>query len=298
MRYLLFALFASAGAALAATNMANNAIAINDGAFVWNDLTAIIVGLGITGSLLSLALGAIVKRSMITAFLAVIVIFGCTIVSVTYTLTRLGSVADAGISKALAHNARIKRTKDQIGDLIRKLDEQRREAARECRNYKPGRSDKRRFPLCLTARGLIGDYECDLETAKATLTALGAPRVADSAGSRIEALFGGVGITAERYRRAHPALTAGTLEFGVNLLLMVAGLFAASGRFPESITINAKPVDPVSIALQRGPASNRELAKRIGWTETRTSRAVQRLANQRLVTVSQDGRGKRIALTA
>lgn len=308
MRYLIFAVFTMAGIALGALNVWNNAMAINDGQLVFNDLTGIVAGLAVTGALLSLALGSIAKRSWIVGLMAAVVIVGCTVVSVGYTLKRVGGVSDAGAGDALAHNGRIKRTKGRLADLRSKLEKQREVAARECRGYKPGKSNPAKWPLCLTAQGLVGSYEADIAAANATLNRLGAPRVADSAGQRIEALLGGVGITAERYRTAHPVITAGTLELGVNLLLTVAGLFAASGgqrrrseapgKPNDGEMIDITPADPVERLLrqQRRALTNTEIAKALGISPPAASQRVRRLIDAGAVRSERVGRKVAISL--
>lgn len=274
MRYLIAFAFASAGVGLGVVNTWNNAMAVNGGTFQWNDLTMLVAGLAITAALLSASLVPVSRMSKMVGVLCMLAIAGCVFVSVGYTLSRVGSVADDGASGALAHNAKIERVEREIKSLTAKRDveEANGGCGKNCRNI-----------------------ERRLEAQRAALAGLGANRVVDPAGERLEVATFGL-LTAARYRTLHPVITATTLELSVSLLLTISGLFAASGKRREPITIDLKPIDPVSIALQSGPASNRELAKRLGWTESRTSRAVQRLTDQRLVTVCQDGRGKRIEM--
>jgi len=300
--YMLAAIFAIAGVALGAVNVWNNAIAINGGTFVLNDLTAIVAGLAILSALLSLALGSIAQHARVVAALAVATIIGCTFVPVGYTLNRVGGVADAKAGGAMAHNRQIERTRKQIASLGPKLDEQRMIAARECRGYVAGKSKAKRWPNCLTARGLIANYEADLAASNAALTRLGAYRVSDPAGRRLEALFGAL-MPAKRYQVAHPVVTAVTLELGVALLLTIAGIFATGGvsrrRVPTVIDATATEISPVVTALRSaGAASNRELARRLGWSETKTCRAVQTLVRDGTLRSEQHGRQKLIALVA
>lgn len=276
MRYLIAAVFATAGVALGVINTWNNAVQINGGSLIWNDLTAVVAGLAVTGALLSLGLGAIAQRSRLVACLAVVAIIGTIATSVGYTLGRVGSVADTGAADALAHNARLERAEQRVADL-------RQQVVAEAANGGCG-------PQCRALKS-------DLSAAQTQLDALGARRVEDPAGERIAAATGGL-IPAAAYRTAHPVIVAGTLELGVSLLLSVAGLFAASGqrrRAPRVIDITPEPVDPVLQALKAGPVSNRELARRLGWSEAKTSRTVAQLTEAGTVTATREGRSKMIA---
>ena len=297
-RLLATALFGAAGIALGAINVWNNATQVNGGTFVLNDLTAIVLGLAVAGALLSLALGAIRQRSTLTTGLAVIAIIGCSATSVGYTLGRVGSAADTGAEAAQAHNARIDRTEAEIARLRGLVTAQASIAANQCIGFKPGVSDERRWPKCNTARNLVAGYEAQIATEQKTLAQLGAPRVADPAGERLEAVSGGL-ITAHAYRTAHPVIVAGALELSVSLLLTIAGLFAASGaRAPKVIDVT--PVDPVERVLraQRAAITNRELAQLAGISEASAHRTVKALAGAGRVVKHRDGRAMLIKLVA
>lgn len=277
---ILFAIFAIAGVGLGAVNVWNNAMAINGGNWVWNDLTVLVAGLAVTGALLSAATPALFGRSLILGVLCIATIAGCMTTSLHYTLHRVGGVSDAGAADAQAHNIRINRAIAKVTDL-------RQREKTEC--------DTGVGPRC---KGL----RTRLDTAEAALAVLGARRVVDPSAERIErALFGLV--TAEQYRTVRPLITATSLELGCNLLLVIAGLFASSGssRNRRDGVIEATAVDitpcPVTEALAlSGATSNRELAQRLGWTESKTSRAVASLRRAGLVTSKQHGRQKLIAI--
>jgi Meiotically up-regulated gene 113 len=93
-KYIAAAAFATAGIGLGVINVWNNAVAVNGGTFVLNDLTALVTGLAVVSAMLALSLAAISRKSKITAALAVIVIAGCVFTSVGYTLARVGDVTD------------------------------------------------------------------------------------------------------------------------------------------------------------------------------------------------------------
>ena len=302
--YINAALFAIAGIALGSVNAWNNAVQVNGGAFELNDLTAVVAGLAIAGAMLSMSLASIAQRSRMVAALAVIAIAGCIATSVGFTLGRIGSVADAGAEKAEAHNAQYWRAKSDIKRLGPRIEKQRQVEALECRGFNPERDKPKIWPKCFTARGLLAAYEKDHQAASASLASLGSRKVVDPAGERLEAVFGGIGITADGYRTAHPVIVAGTLELGVSLLLTIAGLFGATGRHEPRIiegkAIDITPPDPVTALLQReGRAlSNREVADRLGITPSAASQRVKLLADAGSVSRERIGRTVAIRLNA
>ena len=228
-KYVAAVAFAIAGVGLGVINAWNNALAINGGQFVVNDLTALVAGLAIVSAMLSLALGEISRQSKVTAALAVLLICGCAFASVGYTLSRVGLVADNGVSDALGHNGEIERIEREITSLVgkRDLEESKGGCGPSCRAI-----------------------ERRLEGQRAALAGLGSRKVVDPAGERLEAVTGGW-LTADRYRTLHPVVVAGTLELGVSLLLTVAGLFADSSRkAPVAMDItpgHAGPSKPISL---------------------------------------------------
>lgn len=275
-----FALFASAGVALGVINAWNNATAINGGSFQWNDLTMLVVGLAVTGALLSAAMWSLFGRSIIVGLVCLATVIGCTTTSLHYTLHRVGGASDTGAAEALDHNARID------------------SATTKVKNLTTAERDE-----CATGIGpLCRDKRRKLAAAEVALAALGARRVVDPSAERVSrAMFGMV--SAEQYRTALPMITAASLELGCNLLLVVAGLFAPSGssrnRRDSVIEGEARDITPSPVieALRlTGATSNRELALRLGWTESKTSRAVARLRRAGAVTSEQHGRQKLIAI--
>jgi hypothetical protein len=277
---ILCVLFTSAGIGLGAVNVWNNAMAINGGSFRLNDLTMLVAALAVTGALLAVASPALFGRSVIVGLLAMATVIGCTTTSLHYTIHRVGGVSDAGAAEALAHNIRIDRAVIKVRTLA---------TAEQAE--------------CATGIGpQCRDLRKKLDAAEAGLAALGAPRVVDPSAERISRAAFGL-ITPGQYRTVRPLITAASLELGCNLLLVVAGLFAPSGssRRQRGSVIEATAVDitpcPVTEALQlSGAASNRELAQRLGWSESKTSRAVATLRRAGAVTTKQHGRQKLIAL--
>ena len=280
-RFLAAVLFGTAGVALGGINVWNNATQVNGGHFAWNDLTAVVLGLAVAGGLLSLAIGAVSRKSKAVAALAVIAVIGCSATSVGYTLARVGSVADSGAADALAHNAKIERA----AKLVEKLDAERKaEAAdggcgRECRKI-----------------------EARLAAALHAQDALGARRVVDPAGERLEAVTGGW-ISAKSYHTAHPVIVAGSLELCVSLLLTVAGLFAASGTAQKPhqvIDVEAVEIHPVAAALQSQsrPVTNREIAALLGVSEATAHRYVDHAVRSGIAAKERDGRAMAIRLIA
>lgn len=298
LKLLAVALFGAAGVGLGAINVWNNATQVNGGTFVLNDLTAVVLGLAVAGALLSLALGSLRQRSILTTAFAVLAVIGCSATSVGYTLGRVGQAADSGAETAEAHNAQIERTAAEISRLRGLVGTEAPIAARECAGFKPGVSDVRRWPKCTASRTLIAGYESRIADEQQTLAALGGRHVADPAGARIAAVTGGL-ITADAYRTAHPVIVAGALELSVSLLLTIAGLFAASDRRAHRI-IDITPTDPVERVLraQRAALTNRELAQLAGISEASAHRSVKALAGAGRVLKHRDGRAMRIRLVA
>jgi hypothetical protein len=254
-------------------------MAINGGEFILNDLTAMVAGLAIVSAMLSFSLGAISQKSIITAALAVVVIAGCVFTSVGYTLGRVGSVADGGAAGAVAHNANIARAEQRVADLNSGV---KAEAANGgCRTE---------------CKKLIKR----LEAAQTALDTLGARQVVDPAGERIEAVTGGW-LSADRYRTAHPVITAATLELGVSLLLTIAGMFASSGKrhvpnVIEAEMIDITPADSVTKLLQQHPQAltNAEIAEALGISAPAASQRVKKLVAAGVV--QRDRVGRQVAI--
>lgn len=274
--------FAIIGIALGSVNCWNNATSINGGTFVWNDLTALVVGLAVVSALLSLALGSLSKRSPILALLSAATIAGCVFTSVGYTLSRVGQMADTHALEGRAHNQRV----DDYRQAIVKLEALRDKEA----------SNKFCGKRCLALQNKLDRY-------RVSLAALGPKKTVDPAGDRLEAVFGTFGLTADGYRTTHPVVTAVTLELGTSLLLAISGMFASAcaACAPRHSLIDITPIpleDPLTQSLQiAGAASNRELAKRLDWSEAKTSRRVKLLTHQGLVKSEQRGRAKVISLS-
>jgi hypothetical protein len=286
---VLGGLFATVGLVVAVVNVINNAVSVNNGTFAWNDVTGVVIGLALASALFSLSLGLVWKRSAITSLLMMVAVAGCVMTSVGYTLSRLGDLADTGVSAAVAHNEQRKRLSSEIIVLT---DERNQEARRDRRgriSAKRGRCGKKCQAI-----------EDKIEARKLALAKLGPAKSVDPAGQRLEAALGWAGVTADGYRKALPVVTAGTLELSISLLLTIAGMFLASGVPVRSgRIIDVTPIDPVVEQLRlSGAASNRELSKRLGWSEAKTSRQVKRLCADGQVVSQQHGKAKLISLAA
>ena len=142
------------------------------------------------------------------------------------------------------------------------------------------------------------DLKRDLAAAEADLSAIGTRRVVDPAGERIEAVSGGLW-SAAAYRKAHPVITAATLELSCWLLLAVAGLIWSPARIRETRVevIVPEPIDPIVRALQiSGPMCNRDLARTLCLPEPRVSERVRLLEHAGTVRCERQGRQKVISV--
>lgn len=278
-RYLIAAVFATAGVGLGTVNVWNNAMSINGGELVFNDLSLLVAGLAIASAMLAASAGAVWTRSKLVGALCVLAVIGCTITSVGYTLGRVGDKADDRAAEALEHNAKLERAEQRVARLVGDV---RDEAARggcgpKCRALKE-----------------------DLAAAERALASLGARRVVDPAGERIEAVTAGLW-SADHYRTAHPVITAATLELCVSLLLTVAGLIWSPARVRETRVeiINPEPVDPILRALQLSGGrvgSNNELAEMLRLPAPRVTERVRLLESAGAVRTYRDGKSKVIEL--
>lgn len=282
-KYLSACFLASCGIGLGAINVWNNAIAINGGDFVLNDLTALVAGLALLAALLSVSLGAVTRKSTVAGVLCVLAIAGCVFTSVGYTLGRVGSVADSGASEALSHNARIELVESEVRALTEKRDAE--EANGGC------------GPQCRA-------IEKRLEAQRATLAGLGSRMVVDPAGERLEAVTGGW-LTAAQYRTAHPVVTAATLELGVSLLLTIAGLFWPKHTAPRLAPvvgemIDITPADPLVALLKRHPRglTNDDVAAALSVTKSAASQRVSKLVDAGRISRQRVGREVQIKLLA
>lgn len=279
LAYLIAAAFAIAATLMGAVNAYNNAMAINHGRFVLNDLTMLVSGLAIAAAMIFLVLPIVWKHSKSGAVVAFIAATLCTITSTHYTVTRVGGLTDTNASTAISHNAKLQRAIDKV-DVLAK--DKRAECAtgygRKC-------------------RGLMKD----LKAAETALAGIGARMVVDPAAERFSAAVGGA-ITPEQYRTALPLITGMAPDLVIGVLFMIAGVFLQLTMKPAPVTVTAEvvrvePAHPVIAALRdHGATSNRELARRLGWQESRTSKAVARLKADGLVTSEQTGRNKVISV--
>lgn len=300
-------LFATAGLAVLTVNTGNNLTEINRVTFAW-DTTGVIIALAATSALLSFFFGRIWRLSTVAGLAALLIIGGCMTTSVLLTTDRIGAVEEEGKDAGRDRNGRIKRLDQDIARLSEKADAQRPVAARECRSYREGSSDPKRWPICLTARALMADYETKLERARAERKALGETR--DTRRHSEKVLGWAFGPRAgHTVAMTRPVLVALLLEFGTSLLLTVAGLFAPSGRRPEPVVIDGgrmiditpSVVDPALVAVltdarrRQRALTNDDVAEALGVHKSVASLRVSRLVTAGLV--RRDRIGRQVAIT-
>ena len=141
-------------------------------------------------------------------------------------------------------------------------------------------------------------WQAKLEAAEQRRDRIGSTGETNPGGTRIESVTLGV-VTAGDYRQNHPVVGVIALTVLFNGLFLMAGSLLASATAKPVATIEpaAPVVDPIVIELQvNGPANNRELARRMGWSEATVSRRVKRLCAQGSIKAEQIGRSKLIAL--
>lgn len=277
MRYIIGAILAMAGVALGAVNVWQNAVAINGGLTEWNDLTAFVAALAILSSLASIVAGTVRHRWPVATLTGLLIVAGCTITSVHYTLTRIGGQADTSAQSALEHNARLARAEERVANL-------RAEAKAEAARGGCGRK----------CRELLETVKAAQEAADA----FGAPRVVDPAAERIEAATGGLWAS-KHYRVALPVIQAVTIEAGVAWLLFMAGQFFGLRR-PEKVRVEVlEPIDPIVRALELAggrAGSNNELAELVRLPAPRVTERVKMLEASGVLTTYRVGKNKIIEL--
>ena len=274
MKYIVLAAITTVAVALSLVNWWLSSIAANNGVFVFNDMTALIgvnQVLAVVASSAAVWLWTVKQRSW--SVVAVVVVLGCTVTDMHYTIKRVGSMSDTGVEDARGHNVLISRAYTRVEELKADV---RAEAARggcgkQCRIIK-----------------------ADLAQAQMTLASLGARRVEDSAAERVSAAFGGR-FTPDQYRKALPVITAVALSLGCSLLFAMVTIMAMAGQVAAQRIIDVTP-NPVIAELEQGATSNRELAKRLGWSEDKTSKQVKKLCASGMVKSEQRGRCKMISL--
>jgi len=278
MKYIIAALLASAGVALGVINVWQNAVAIN-GAVEFNDLTAFVAAIAVLAALASLLAGVVRRRWPLAALFGALIVAGCTITSVHYTLTRIGGQADTSATTALEHNARLAQAAENVSFL-------RGEVKAEAARGGCGRKCQ--------------DLKADLNAAQAVLVGLGSRRVVDSAAERVEAATGGLW-AAPHYRVALPVIQAITIEAGVAWLLFMSGqFFGLSLRTrPRFRTEVMEPTDPIiqALMISGGRAgSNNELAALARLPAPRVTERVKILERAGEVRTYRDGKAKVIEL--
>lgn len=278
MKYIIAAVLATAGVALGVINVWQNAVAIN-GAVELNDLTAFVAAIAILSALASIVAGVVRRRWPIAALCGALIVIGCTITSVHYTLTRIGGQADTSAITALEHNARLAQADENVRFL-------RGEVKAEAARGGCGRKCQ--------------DLKADLQAAQAVLAGLGSRRVVDSAAERIEAATGGLW-AAPHYRVALPVIQAATIEAGVAWLLFMSGQFFGLGLASKR-RLHAEiiaPVDPILQALTDAggrAGSNNELAELARLPAPRVTERVKLLERTGAVRTYKIGKTKVIEL--
>lgn len=297
-RYAIGGVLATAALAGLAVDTWSNYEAMTAGKGFNMDVGAYVIGIALLGALAGLCFPLAFKHNKVAGIVLVLGWLFGVIFSIGASIDRVGAAKDGKVQARQTVNARVTRAEAAVERYQKRLDNQRSVAARECRGYREGKSKPSRWPKCLTARDLMQQYEARLDAAIAKRDGLGITGATDPGGARIEALFLGA-ITAKQWRTYHPIMGVMALTALFNGLLLVAGsmLAGTSHAAPRVIEAEAVEIDPVIWAVRTGgPASNRELAKRLGWTEAKTSRAVSRLRGEGRLISNQAGRAKLIAL--
>ena len=278
MPYLLAAIVGVVGLGGLIIDTWSNVVSIGGGVIRWDDNTAYVIGIASASALAGLFCPfALQRHRAIGLILAIGWALG-TLYSVGASLDRVGGAKDRAHHVVASTNARIKRLDARIAEL---------RAMREAES-KLGGCGKR----CMT-------LQAKLETAERDLDGVGIEQIDDPGGQRIEALTFGA-VRAADYRLFHPVVGVVALTALFNGLLLLAGAILAAGskRAPVVIDAEATEIDPIVQDLRaNGSASNRELARRLGWSETKASRRVKLLTEQGSVQAQQVGRSKVIALT-
>ena len=276
MSYLLATILALAAFGGLIIDTWSNAVAIGGGTLQLNDTTAYVVAIAVLGALAGLFCPLAFRRHKVVGFFLAIGWSLGTLFSIGASLDRVGNAKDKAHQTLASANARLERMEKRIAGLRAKRDAEAR----------LGGCGKR----CML-------WQSKLEAAQKERDSLGISREADPGGQRIEALTLGA-VRAAHYRLFHPVVGVIALTALFNSLLLLAGAMLAADmrRTPIVVDAVANEIDPILRDLEtNGSANNRELARRLGWSEARVSRRVKQLAEQGCVQAKQVGRSKMIA---
>ena len=277
MSYLLATILALCAVGGLVVDTWSNVVAIGGGAFKRDDTTAYVIAIAILSALAGLSSSMAYQRHR---FLGSILVLGWALgtgFSIGASIDRIGGAKDRAFHAVASRNALAERLDQEIHRLrvLRDEEANRGGCGRRC---------------------MI--WQAKLEAAEQRRDRIRAAGEANPGGTRVEAMTLGV-VTASDYRQYHPVVGVIALTVLFNGLFLMAGsLLASATAKPEAAIEPAPPrVDPIVLDLQvNGPANNRELARRIGWSEATVSRRVKRLCAQGRIKAEQIGRSKLIAL--
>lgn len=250
-----------------------------DGSY-WSSSVAAVVVVAIATAVALSAAGASTRRGHLGIAAGLFAGFLCgAAFSLSATLDRVASARDAAVQRARAANAPL---------------HEARQALTETRTARDAECATGRGPKCRS-------LEAKVDELRRELGGLGAERVEDSMGVRIAAMI--PGLTPEQVQLYQPVFLPVALFLFANFLIAfgLAGLAPPNRREtpPKIIDAQVVEIDPVVAVLQeqRGPVSNRKLARIMGWSEATTSRRVEALAREGKVSKTRDGRAIAIRLT-
>ena len=256
MSYILATILALCAVGGLVVDTWSNVVAIGGGAFKRDDTTAYVIAIAILGALAGLVSSMAFQRHRDLGSILVLGWALGTVFSIGASIDRIGGAKDDAFHAVATRNALAERIDQEIHSL-------RVLRAEEANHGGCGR------------RCMI--WQAKLETAEQRRISFGAAGETNSGGLRVEPITFGV-VTASDYRQLHPVVGVIALTVLFNGLFLMAGsLLASATEKPEAAIEPAAPrVDPIVLDLQvNGPANNRELARRIGWSEATVSRRVK-----------------------
>ena len=243
------------------------------------DVALYVATISILGAVAGLAGPFSIKRNMLVGFVLMVGWAGATLFSIGASIDRIAGAKDDKVRASVSLNDERKRINKRIKDLTAKRDKEAKRGG--CKT------------ICMR-------WQDKLERLEEKRDNLGSAATVHSGGKRIEALTFGP-VRAEQWQLAHPVVGVVALSLMVNALFVIAGGMLATSPTKQVIAsvqvAEVLPPSPVVQALKiAGPINNRELAKRLGWSESRTSREGNSLRRSGMLSSKQHGRAKLIAL--
>lgn len=217
-----------------------------------------------------------------------LMLLGLFLILTAYSLSQLvgrtGEVRDAKVLVAEQSARPFELAQGELDRAIVRANTAEQEVLRECRSGFG--------PKCQGWTTTLTERQARVAELRKELAKLGPARAAPADATRVEALLGPYGVTANQFNLWQPLLLPVGLEFGVWVLLWFG---CSTGRNPRRAVVEARRYDAVELALAQAgrPLTNDELAARLGVTKGTASKLVSARAKR----IRKERNGKHVMLT-